>query len=195
MSKIHIITRGIVKENPIFVLLLGMCPTLGTTSSAINGMGMGLATMVVLTLSNVVISLIAGFVPDKVRIPAYVVVIATFTGIVQLLMEAYTPALYEALGVFIPLIAVNCIVLGRAEAYASKNSVINAACDGIGMGLGFVVALTILGTVRELLGNMSVFGYKFAQGDGILAFILAPGAFIALGYLIVIFKKITAKRV
>ncbi|MDR0295749.1 MAG: electron transport complex subunit E [Prevotellaceae bacterium] len=194
MSKIHIITKGIVKENPIFVLLLGMCPTLGTTSSAINGMGMGLATMAVLTLSNMAISLISGFVPDKVRIPAYVVVIATFTGIVQLLMEAYTPALYEALGVFIPLIAVNCIVLGRAEAYASKNSVINAACDGMGMGLGFVMALTILGTVRELLGNMSVFGYKFAQGDGMLIFILAPGAFIALGYLIVIFKKLTAKR-
>jgi electron transport complex protein RnfE len=195
MSRIHIITKGIIKENPIFVLLLGMCPTLGTTSSAINGMGMGLATMAVLTLSNIVISLISGLVPDKVRIPAYVVVIATFTGIVQLLMEAYTPALYEALGVFIPLIAVNCIVLGRAEAYASKNSVINAACDGMGMGLGFVLALTILGTVREVLGNMSVFGYKFAQGDGMLAFILAPGAFIALGYLIVIFKKLTAKRV
>ena len=195
MSKIQIITRGIVKENPIFVLLLGMCPTLGTTSSAINGMGMGVATMVVLVLSNMAISLISGFVPDKVRIPAYVVVIATFTGVVQLLMEAYTPALYEALGVFIPLIAVNCIVLGRAEAYASKNSVINSAYDGFGMGLGFVVALTTLGIVREILGSMSVFGYKFAQGDGILAFILAPGAFIALGYLIVIFKKITAKRV
>jgi len=195
MSKIQIITRGIVKENPIFVLLLGMCPTLGTTSSAINGMGMGVATMVVLVLSNMAISLISGFVPDKVRIPAYVVVIATFTGVVQLLMEAYTPALYEALGVFIPLIAVNCIVLGRAEAYASKNSVINSAYDGMGMGLGFVIALTALGTVRELLGNMSVFGYKFAQGDGMLVFILAPGAFIALGYLIVIFKKLTAKKV
>ena len=194
MSRWHIITRGIIKENPIFVLLLGMCPTLGTTSSAINGMGMGLATMAVLTLSNMAIAAIAGFVPDKVRIPVYVVVIATFTGVVQLLMQAYTPGLYATLGIFIPLIAVNCIVLGRAEAYASKHSILDSACDGIGMGLGFVVALTVLGAVREVLGEMSLFGYKFVSGDGMLLFILAPGAFIALGYLIVLFKKLTTKK-
>ena len=194
MSKIGIITKGIIKENPTFVLLLGMCPTLGTTSSAINGMGMGLATMMVLILSNVVISMIAGYIPDKVRIPAYIVVIAAFTTVVQLLMQAYTPGLYATLGIFIPLIVVNCIVLGRSEAYASKNSIFDSALDGLGIGLGFALALTILGAVRELLGTMSLFGYKFVAGDGMLVFILAPGAFIVLGYLIVLFNKLTAKK-
>jgi len=194
MSKIQLITKGIVKENPVFVLLLGMCPTLGTTTSAMNGMGMGLATMMVLILSNMVISMIAGVIPAKVRIPAYIVVIASFVTVVQLAMQAYLPALYDTLGLFIPLIVVNCIVLGRAEAFASKNSVLDSACDGLGIGLGFALALTILGTVRELLGSLSVFGHKFSSADGMLVFVLAPGAFIALGYLIVLFKKVTAKN-
>ena len=194
MSKMQIITKGLVKENPTFVLLLGMCPTLGTTTSAMNGLGMGLATMVVLILSNMAIALIAGFVPDKVRIPAYIVVIAAFVTMVQLLMQAYTPGLYETLGLFIPLIVVNCIVLGRAEAFAAKNSVADSAYDGLGIGLGFAMALTLLGMVRELLGSMSVFGHKLVSGDGMLVFVLAPGAFIALGYLIVVFKKLTDKK-
>ena len=195
MSKVQIITKGIIKENPTFVLLLGMCPTLGTTTSAMNGLGMGLATMMVLILSNMVISMVAGVIPDKVRIPAYIVVIAAFTTMVQLIMQAYTPGLYATLGIFIPLIVVNCIVLGRAEAYASKNSVINSGLDGVGIGLGFAMALTILGAVRELLGSLSLFGFKIGQGDGMLVFVLAPGAFLALGYLIVIFKKLTNKSV
>jgi len=171
-----------------------MCPTLGTTTSAMNGLGMGLATMMVLILSNMVISMIAGVIPAKVRIPAYIVVIASFVTVVQLAMQAYLPALYDTLGLFIPLIVVNCIVLGRAEAFASKNSVLDSACDGLGIGLGFAVALTILGMVRELLGSLSVFGHKFSSADGMLVFVLAPGAFIALGYLIVLFKKVTAKK-
>ena len=194
MSKLQIITKGLVKENPTFVLLLGMCPTLGTTSSAINGLGMGLATMMVLILSNMVISMIAPLIPDKVRIPSYIVVIAAFTTVVQLVMQAYTPGLYATLGIFIPLIVVNCIVLGRAEAFASKNPIVDSALDGLGIGLGFAMALTILGSVRELLGTLSVFGFKLSSGDGMLVFILAPGAFIALGYLIVLFKKLTAKK-
>ena len=194
MNKLQIILKGLIKENPTFVLLLGMCPTLGTTSSAINGMGMGLATMAVLVLSNMAISLVAPLVPNKVRIPSYIVIIASFTGVVQLLMQAYTPGLYATLGIFIPLIAVNCIVLARAEAYASKNSMMDSACDGLGIGLGFTMALTILGAVRELLGSMSIFGFKFTSGDGMLVFVLAPGAFIALAYLIVIFRKLTQKR-
>ena len=194
MSKIEIITKGIIKENPVFVLLLGMCPTLGTTSSAINGLGMGVATMVVLILSNIVISMIAGLIPGKVRIPAYIVVIASFVTIVQLAMQAYLPSLYATLGLFIPLIVVNCIVLGRAEAFASKNGIIDAALDGVGIGLGFAVALTALGAVRELLGSLSLFGYPLVKGDGMLVFILAPGAFIVLGYLIVLFNKLTAKK-
>jgi len=194
MSKLQIITKGIIKENPTFVLLLGMCPTLGTTTSAINGLGMGLATMIVLTLSNMAIAFVAGFVPDKVRIPVYIVLIAAFTTMVQLLMQAYTPALYATLGIFIPLIVVNCIVLGRAEAYAAKHSVVDSACDGIGIGLGFSLALTILGAVREVLGSLSLFDYKLSSADGMLVFVLAPGAFIALGYLIVLFKKLTDKK-
>lgn len=192
-KKLSLITDGIFKNNPIFVLILGMCPTLGTTTSAINGMGMGLATTFVLILSNAVISMISGLIPDKVRIPSYIVVIATFVTVLQLLMQAYLPSLYETLGLFIPLIVVNCIVLGRAEAFASKNGVMSSALDGVGTGLGFTLGLTLLGLVREILGNGSFFGLKFIQGDGIMIFILAPGAFIALAYLIVIFNKIKAK--
>ena len=194
MGKLKLIAEGIIKNNPTFVLILGMCPTLGTTTSALNGMGMGLATLFVLVLSNMTISAIAKLIPEQVRIPSYIVVIAAFVTIVQLLLQAFLPSLYETLGIFIPLIVVNCIVLGRAEAYANKNSVIDSACDGLGVGLGFTIALTILGFVRELLGSGSIFGWKFIQGDGILAFVLAPGAFIVLAYLIVLFRKVTAKK-
>ena len=193
MSKLNLITKGIIKENPTFVLLLGMCPTLGTTTSAINGLGMGLATMFVLMLSNMAISAIAGFVPAKVRIPSYIVVIAAFVTILQFVMQAFTPGLYETLGIFIPLIVVNCIVLGRAEAFASKNGVVDSLLDGLGIGLGFTAALTVLGLVREMLGSASAFGIKFINGDGILVFVLAPGAFIALGYLLVLFNKLKTK--
>ena len=193
MGKIQLITKGFVKENPTFSLLLGMCPTLATTTSAINGMSMGLATVFVLVLSNMAISLIKNVVPGKVRIPAFIVVIASFVTVVQLLMEAYLPDLYATLGVFIPLIVVNCIILGRAEAFASKNNVIDSALDGLGIGLGFTMSLTILGAVREMLGSGSIFGLKFVTGDAMLVFVLAPGAFIALGYLLVIFNKLTAK--
>ncbi|MDD6364172.1 MAG: electron transport complex subunit E [Bacteroidales bacterium] len=193
-NKLQLIARGIVKENPTFVLLLGMCPTLATTTSAINGMSMGLATMCVLILSNMTISAIARFIPDKVRIPSYIVVIATFVTLVQFLMQAFVPSIYETLGLFIPLIVVNCIILGRAEAFANKNGVLDSALDGIGIGLGFTLALTLLGLIREVLGSLSLFGWKFCQADGILAFVLAPGAFIALAYLIVVFKKFTEKK-
>ena len=194
MGKLKLIAEGIIKNNPTFVLILGMCPTLGTTTSAINGMGMGLATLFVLVLSNMSISAIAKLIPEQVRIPSYIVVIAAFVTIVQLLLQAFLPSLYETLGLFIPLIVVNCIVLGRAEAYANKNSVIDSAFDGLGVGLGFTIALTILGFVRELLGSGSIFGWKFIDGDGILAFVLAQGAFIVLAYLIVLFRKVTAKK-
>lgn len=193
MKKLNILLKGIVRENPTFVLILGMCPTLGTTTSAINGAGMGIATLFVLLMSNIVISMIKNVIPDKVRIPAFIVVIASFVTVVQLLMEAYVPVLYETLGVFIPLIVVNCIILGRAEAFASKNTVLDSALDGLGMGLGFTLALTVLGAVREMLGSGSIFGYKFISGDGLIAFVLAPGAFIALGYLMVLFNKATAR--
>ena len=193
MSKLGLITKGILKENPTFVLVLGMCPTLATTTSAMNGLEMGLATMFVLILSNIVISLIAPVVPDKVHIPVYIVVIATFVTLVQLLMQAYLPEVYETLGLFIPLIVVNCIVLGRAEAFANKNSVGDSALDGIGIGIGFTLSLTVIGIIREILGSGSVFGWKFIAGDGILAFVMAPGAFIVLGYLMVLFNKL-AKR-
>ncbi|MBQ6777246.1 MAG: electron transport complex subunit E [Paludibacteraceae bacterium] len=186
--------NGILKENPTFVLVLGMCPTLATTTSAINGMSMGLATMFVLICSNVVISLLKNLIPDKVRIPAFIVVIATFVTLVQLLMQAYLPAIYDVLGLFIPLIVVNCIVLGRAEAFAAKNSVGLSALDGIGMGLGFTLALTLLGAVRELLGTGSCFGLPvFPENYGALVFVLAPGAFIALAYLMVIINKLQKK--
>ncbi len=194
MSKMQLIVKGLIKENPTFSLLLGMCPTLATTTSAVNGMSMGLATLFVLVLSNMAISAIASYIPDKVRIPAYIVVIATFVTILQFLMQAFTPAIYETLGLFIPLIVVNCIVLGRAEAFANKNTVADSALDGIGIGLGFTCSLTVLGLVREILGAGSVFGFKFISGDGILAFVLAPGAFLALAYLIVIFRKLTEKK-
>ena len=190
MNKLSIITKGIIKENPIFVLVLGMCPTLGTTTSAFNGLGMGLATTFVLMLSNLVISLIAGLIPAKVRIPSFIVVIAVFVTVVQLIMQAYVPALYETLGLFIPLIVVNCIVLGRAEAFASKNKPLDSFLDGVGAGIGFTLGLTVLGAVRELLGSGAFFGWKILPGDAMLVFILAPGAFIALGYLMVLFNKI-----
>ncbi len=189
MGKFGLILKGLIKENPTFVLVLGMCPTLGTTTSAINGMGMGLATTFVLILSNMVISAIAPLIPDKVKIPSYIVVIAALVTVLQFLMQAYVPALYATLGLFIPLIVVNCIVLGRAEAFASKNSVIDSALDGIGIGLGFTISLTVIGFVRELLGGLSIFGNKLAEGDGMLAFVLAPGAFLVLGYLMVLFNK------
>lgn len=194
MNKFKLLTKGIIKENPTFVLVLGMCPTLGTTTSAINGFGMGIATTFVLMLSNLVISLLAGQIPGKVRIPAYIVVIAVFVTVVQLLMQAYVPALYETLGLFIPLIVVNCIVLGRAEAFASKNGAMDSFLDGLGIGLGFTLSLTVLGAVRELLGSGAVFGYKLFAGDGMLVFILAPGAFLVLGYLMVLFNKLTGKK-
>ena len=193
MSKLQLITKGIIKENPTFVLILGMCPTLGVTSSAINGMGMGVATMAVLIMSNMVISLIKNIVPDKVRIPEFIVVIASFVTIIEMLMKAYVPALYASLGVFIPLIVVNCVILGRAEAFASKNGVLNSALDGIGIGLGFTLSLTAVGAVREILGSGSIFGYTFAGDVMPLLFILAPGGFLVLGYLMVLFNKI-AKR-
>lgn len=193
MNKLQLILKRIVKENPTFVLVLGMCPTLGTTTSAANGFGMGVATMAVLILSNIVISLIKNLIPDKVRIPAFIVVIASFVTVIQLLMEAYVPSLYETLGVFIPLIVVNCIILGRAEAFASKHNVLDSALDGLGIGLGFTLSLTVIGAVREILGSGSVFGYKFIEGDGMIAFVLAPGAFLVLGYLMVLFNKATAR--
>lgn len=193
MSNLKILINGIVKENPTFVLLLGMCPTLGTTSSAINGMGMGLATMFVLICSNFVISAIKNLVPDMVRIPIFVVVIASFVTILQMIMQAYVPALYATLGLFIPLIVVNCILLGRAEAFACKNTPIASFFDGLGIGLGFTIALTLLGGVREFLGTGKLFNITIMPEQyGMLVFVLAPGAFIALGYLIAIvnrFKK------
>jgi len=193
MDKLKLITNGLVKDNPTFVLLLGMCPTLATTTSAINGLSMGLATLFVLVLSNMAISAIAPVVPDKVHIPVYIVVIATFVTILQFLMQAFTPAMYATLGLFIPLIVVNCIVLGRAEAFANKNGVVASAMDGVGIGLGFTCSLTVIGLVREILGSGSAFGFKFMQGDGMLAFVMAPGAFLVLGYLMVLFNKFIKK--
>lgn len=194
MKNIKILTNGIIRENPVFALLLGMCPTLGTTTSAINGLGMGLSTAFVLILSNVVIASLKNLVPDKVRIPAFIVVIASFVTVLKLVMEAFVPALYESLGLFIPLIVVNCLILGRAEAYASKNNVSTSFLDGIGMGLGFTLALTLLGGVREILGSGAIFGLKFiGDNDGMLLFVLAPGAFIALGYLIALVNTVRKK--
>lgn len=189
-SNLKVFLNGFINENPTFVLILGMCPTLATTSSAINGLSMGLATTFVLFGSNVVISLLKNIIPDNVRIPAYVVVIATFVSVVEMSMQAYLPALYDSLGIFIPLIVVNCIVLGRAEAFAAKNSVFKSSLDGLGMGLGFSMALTMLGTIREVLGTGKAFGFTlFPDKYGMLIFVLAPGAFIALGYLIAIMNK------
>ena len=190
-NNLKILLNGLIKENPTFVLLLGMCPTLGTTSSAINGMSMGLATTFVLICSNIVISLIKNLVPDKVRIPAYIVVIAAFVTMVEMIMQAYVPALYASLGLFIPLIVVNCIVLGRAEAFAAKNSVVPSMFDGLGIGLGFTLALTLLGSIRELLGTGKIFDFAiYPECYGMLLFVLAPGAFIALGFLIAIVNKL-----
>jgi len=186
--------NGIIKENPVFVLLLGCCPTLGVTSSAINGIGMGAATAFVLVMSNLAIALVKNVIPDKVRIPAFIVIIAAFVTVVQLLMEAYTPALNEQLGLFIPLIVVNCIVLGRAEAFASRNTAFASVLDGLGMGVGFTLALTLLGTVRELLGSLSVFGVKLVDADGMLVFILAPGAFITLGFIIAVMTWLKKRK-
>ena len=193
MTKFQLITKGLIKHNPTFVLLLGMCPTLATTTSAIDGLSMGLATLFVLVLSNMVISAIAPVVPDKVHIPVYIVVIATFVTVLQLVMQAYVPGVYASLGLFIPLIVVNCIVLGRAEAFANKNGIVDSALDGIGVGLGFTLSLTVIGLVREILGSGSAFGFHFLPGDGILAFVMAPGAFLVLGYLMVLFNKIAKK--
>lgn len=193
MNQLQNFTKGFIRENPILVLVLGTCPTLATTSSSLNGMGMGLATTFVLTGSNVVISMLAGFIPDKVRIPAYVVIIASFVTIVDLVMQAFVPDLYATLGIFIPLIVVNCIVLGRAEAFANRNTVVSSFFDGLGMGIGYTLALGVLGAFREIVGSGSLFGHKFIPGDGILVFILAPGAFIGLGYLIAIVNKIRSK--
>lgn len=186
-------TDGIIKNNPTFVLVLGMCPTLATTTSAFNGMGMGVATLFVLVLSNMAISLLKNVIPDKVRIPAYIVVISSFVTVVQLLMQAYVQDLYNTLGVFIPLIVVNCIILGRAEAFASKHSVWESALDGLGIGLGFTLALTAIGIIREILGNGQIFGMDIWQGGGALVFVLSPGAFFVLGYLMIIFRKLTTK--
>ncbi|MBS4057209.1 MAG: electron transport complex subunit E [Bacteroidetes bacterium] len=194
MNHFQNFTKGILKENPVLVLLLGMCPTLGVSTSAINGMGMGLATTFVLVMSNLVISLVKDFIPDKVRIPAFIVIIASFVTIVELVMQGFAPALFEQLGLFIPLIVVNCIVLGRAEAFASKNGVVASIFDGLGMGLGFAFALTILGAIREFLGSGAVFSVKVIPGDLMLVFILAPGAFLVLGYLIAISKKINKTK-
>ena len=191
MTNLKILMNGIITENPTFVLLLGMCPTLGTTSSAMNGMSMGLATMFVLICSNMVISALKNVIPDMVRIPGYIVVIATFVTVVQMCMEAFIPALYASLGLFIPLIVVNCIVLGRAEAFAAKNGVVASAFDGIGIGLGFTIALTLLGAIRELLGTGKLFNLTIMPEQfGSLIFVLAPGAFIALGFLIAIVNKL-----
>ncbi len=191
MTNLQNFTKGFFKENAVFTLLLGMCPTLGVTSSAINGLGMGLATTFVLIMSNIVVSLVKDFIPDKVRIPSFIVIIASFVTVVELLMQAYMPALFESLGLFIPLIVVNCVVLGRAEAFASKNSFMPSLIDGAGMGLGFAMALTLLGAVREFLGSGKIFDLKvFPEEYGMLIFVLAPGAFIALGYLIAIIDKL-----
>lgn len=194
MNKLSIILKGIIKENPTFVLVLGMCPTLGTTTSAENGFGMGVATMAVLIMSNFVISCIKSVIPDKVRIPAFIVVIASFVTIIQMLMEAYVPSLYASLGVFIPLIVVNCVILGRAEAFASKNSPFDSILDGVGIGVGFTLSLTVIGAVRELLGSGSIFGFSFGIEDYMpLVFVLAPGAFLVLGYLMALFNKFAKK--
>jgi electron transport complex protein RnfE len=187
--------KGIIKENPTFVMLLGMCPTLGVTSSAYNGLGMGVATAFVLLMSNVAVSLVKNVIPAKVRIPAFIIIIASFVTVVEMILEAFVPFLYEQLGIFIPLIVVNCIILGRAEAFASKNNLLSSAIDALGMGVGFTLALTVLGSVREILGSGSLFGLKFVSDNAntFILFILPPGAFIALSYLSVIFNKLTNK--
>ncbi|WP_297599124.1 RnfABCDGE type electron transport complex subunit E [uncultured Cetobacterium sp.] len=195
-SNKEILLNGIIKENPVFVLLLGLCPTLGVTSSSINGMAMGLATMSVIVFSNMLISMIKNFIPDKVRIPAFIMVIASLVTIVEMVMKAYLPDLYKVLGLFIPLIVVNCIVLGRAESFASKNTVFKSVLDGIGSGLGFTLALTLLGTIREILGNGTAFGITVTPTafTPALIFILAPGAFITIGFIIATQNYFKAKK-
>ncbi|MEZ2413394.1 RnfABCDGE type electron transport complex subunit E [Muriicola sp. E247] len=187
--------KGLIKENPVFVMLLGMCPTLGVTSSAFNGLGMGVATLFVLLMSNIVVSLIKSHIPNKVRIPAFIVIIASFVTVVEMVLEAYIPFLYEQLGIFIPLIVVNCLILGRAEAFASKNDLASSVVDAVGMGLGFVIALTVLGATREILGNGSLFEFRFVseEANTLILFILPPGAFIALAYLAILFNRLTQK--
>lgn len=196
MKALERLLNGIVKENPTFVLMLGMCPTLAVTTSAINGIGMGLTTTVVLIMSNILISMLRKVIPDGVRIPAFIVVIASFVTIVELLLEAYIPSLYDALGLYIPLIVVNCIILGRAEAYASKNGVVSSAFDGLGMGLGFTVGLTCIGVVRELIGAGAAFGFKVlpASYEPVTIFILAPGAFLVLAFLVALMNFINLKQ-
>ncbi|MBR4105766.1 MAG: electron transport complex subunit E [Alphaproteobacteria bacterium] len=186
------LTRGIVRENPVLVMLLGMCPTLGVTTSAINGLGMGLATMFVLMMSNMAISCVKKVIPDIVRIPSFIVIIASFVTVLEMLMQAYTPDLYTALGIYIPLIVVNCIILGRAEAFASKNTIFQSLLDAIGMGIGFTLALVLLGSIREVLGNGSIFGYSFVSENAtpLLLFIMPPGAFLALGGIIAVVNKL-----
>jgi len=195
MSQWKNFSKGFIKDNPVFILLLGLCPALGVTTSAFNGLGMGLATTFVLLGSNIVVSLIKNLIPDKVRIPSFIVIIASFVTIVQLTMEAYMPDLFDSLGLFIPLIVVNCLVMGRAEAFASKQGTLSSIVDGLGMGLGFALALTMLGGLRELLGAYSIFGIKLlpGAGDGMLVFVLAPGAFIGMGYLIILFNFMKKK--
>mgnify|MGYP000318433475 CR=1 FL=1 len=191
MNQLQNFTKGFIKENPVFVLLLGMCPTLGVTSSAINGLGMGLATTFVLVMANLVVSLIKNVIPSKVRIPSFIVIIAAFVTVVELTMQAYLPSLFESLGLFIPLIVVNCVVLGRAEAFASKNTIVSSIIDGLGMGLGFSFALTLLGAAREFLGSGKIFDtIIFPEDYGMLLFVLAPGAFIVLGYLIALINRL-----
>jgi len=187
--------KGIIKDNPVFVMLLGMCPTLGVTSSAFNGLGMGVATLFVLLMSNIVVSLIKSQIPAKVRIPAFIIIIASFVTIVEMVLEAYLPVLFEQLGIFIPLIVVNCLILGRAEAFASKNNMGSSIIDALGMGIGFTIALTFLGVAREIFGSGSIFDFRFVSEDAstLILFILPPGAFIALAYLTVLFNRIAAK--
>ena len=188
--------RGIIKDNPVFVMLLGMCPALGVTSTGFNGLGMGIATMFVLVMSNIVVSLIKQLIPNKVRIPAFIVIIASFVTIVEMVLEAFVPFLYEQLGIFIPLIVVNCLILGRAEAFASKNNIFQSIIDGLGMGIGFTLALTVLGLTREVLGSGTVFSYSLFGEDAsmMILFILPPGAFIALAYLAALYNRLTVKN-
>jgi Na+-translocating ferredoxin:NAD+ oxidoreductase subunit E len=190
MNQLQNFTKGFIKENPVFVMLLGLCPALGVTTSAFNGLGMGLATTFVLVMSNTVVSIIKNFIPDKVRIPSFIVIIASFVTIVELVMQGFLPALFDQLGLFIPLIVVNCLILGRAEAFASKKNLLTSVIDGLGMGLGFSFALTILGGVREILGSGAIFDIKLMPGDFMLVFVLAPGAFIGLGYLVALSRKL-----
>ena len=193
MNQLQNFSKGLLKENPILVLVLGTCPTLAVTTSAINGFSMGLAVTFVLAMSNMFISLLKNFISDDIRIPAFIVIIATFVTIVDLSLQAYIPSLYESLGLFIPLIVVNCIVLGRAEAFASKNDVFSSIIDGLGMGIGYAIALTVLGMLREFLGTLSIFNYKIFNGDGALMFIMAPGAFICLGFLMALANMLVKK--